>query len=69
MDKGPWWATVHGVSRVGNHLAIKKTTTVRLYETYIFNRQFSLSSALFQAPTAQYYIIAGLKTVGIYFSV
>ena len=40
-----------------------------MYETYIFNRQFSLSSALFQAAIAQYYIIAGLETVGIYFSV
>ena len=28
MDRGAWWATVHGVVRVGHNLATKLLTTI-----------------------------------------
>ena len=27
LDRGAWWATVHGIARVGHDLAIKPQTT------------------------------------------
>ena len=29
MDRGAWWATVHGIARVGHDLATKQQTTMR----------------------------------------
>ena len=31
MDRGAWWATVHGVARVGHDLATKLTTDLKYY--------------------------------------
>ena len=31
MDRGAWWATVHGVTRVGHDLATKPPPWVRSY--------------------------------------
>ena len=31
MDKGAWWATVHGVARVGHDLATKPPPPTYLY--------------------------------------
>ena len=35
MDRGAWWATVHGVTRVGHDLATEPTN--QLYEIKPFN--------------------------------
>ena len=31
MDRGAWWATVHGVARVGHDLATKPPLTTYVY--------------------------------------
>jgi len=32
MDRGAWWATVHGVARVGHNLATKEQHRLVLYK-------------------------------------
>ena len=38
MDRGAWWATVHGVARVGYDLATKPTNELNfeIWENYAF---------------------------------
>ena len=31
MDRGAWWATVHGVARVGHDLATKEREIIFIY--------------------------------------
>ena len=40
MDRGAWWSTVHGVSRVGQNLVTKPPSVILLLigKVYLFNR-------------------------------
>ena len=35
VDRGAWWATVHGVARVGHNLATKPHSVTREKEIYL----------------------------------
>ena len=56
MDRGAWWATTHGVTRVGHNLATKASSLKR-HNIISFSSRYDTASGAFSLICAHHFPI------------